>query len=169
MLELDEFWANELSNMIRNAHQSGRRDVADYLELRARNDIIRQTGIQWLLDTLVAASDEAGRDTIEIIREEPHRFSLNNATMVGVMLKFQQGVRCLTAEAGWTRTPSDGFMRGGALAAARLRHTGMPKADIELGLVFENEKLNWREFHEGRRQELFSFLNIADHFRILTG
>ena len=52
--------------------------------------------------------------------ENPHNFRLRGANLVGSLLRVRQGVRCLTVEAGWTRTPNDGFMRGGALAIARI-------------------------------------------------
>lgn len=171
MNELDQFWSREIALALENARSSGRGDVADYLELRARNDAVREIGIRWLVESLIVISAEAnrGRANIDIVREEPHRFDMFRATMAGLLLKLQQGVRCLTLEAGWTRTPSDGFMRGGTLAAARITHFGMPKAGSELGLLFRNEEPVWHEFIEEKPAAAFSLEHLERHFRLFTG
>jgi hypothetical protein len=55
--------------------------------------------------------------------------------MVGTLLTFRAGVRQLLIEAGWPRTPRDGFVRGGGLASAHIKHFGLRGADEELLLV----------------------------------
>jgi len=45
------------------------------------------------------------------------------------------GVRTLYVEAGWPRTPRDGFVRGGGLACANIRHMGIKAASEELLLT----------------------------------
>lgn len=171
MNELDQFWSLELSRLIENARRSGRADVADYLELRARNDAIREIGVRWLIESLIAISAVSNRSTasVEIVREEPHRFDIFKATMAGTRIKFQQGVRCLTVEAGWTRTPGDGFMRGGALAAARIKHLGMPKMGVELGLLMHGDDPVWHEFFEGKPVRAFTLEHLDSHFNTFLG
>ncbi|MCA1556433.1 MAG: hypothetical protein LC747_07055, partial [Acidobacteria bacterium] len=56
-------------------------------------------------------------------------------TMVGRRLALNTGIRVLTIEAGWPRTPGDGIVRGGGLATARISHFGDPRAAVELLLV----------------------------------
>ena len=171
MNELDQFWSVELTRLIENARRSGRADVADYLELRARNDAIREIGVRWLIETLIAISAGSYRvsASIEIIRDEPHRFDMFKATMAGTRVIFQQGVRCLTVEAGWTRTPGDGFMRNGVLAAARLKHLGMSKMDVELGLLMHGEEPLWYEFAEGKREQAIALEDLNLHFNTFLG
>ena len=63
--------------------------------------------------------------------------------MVGSMITVRQGVRCLTLEAGWVRTPADGIMQKGALAFAQLRHFGIPKAACSFRLAFADPLPEW--------------------------
>ena len=55
--------------------------------------------------------------------------------MVGHLLTLTNGVRTLYIEAGWPRTPRDGVVRGGGLAAANIRHLGIKRANEELLLA----------------------------------
>ena len=55
--------------------------------------------------------------------------------MVGHLLTLTNGVRTLYVEAGWPRTPRDGFVRGGGLASANIRHMGIKAANEELLLT----------------------------------
>jgi hypothetical protein len=169
MNELDAFWSEELARAAANAKDSGRHSVADYLELRAQNDVIRSIGVRWLTEAMIAVAGEFNRRShpVEIEREDPHRFTLRGATMSGTLLRLRQGVRCLTVEAGWTRTPSDGFMRGGALAAARLTHFGMPRSGAELGLYADPDAPRWRIFIDGQPAGEFTALEIERHFNTL--
>jgi hypothetical protein len=135
--ELDEAWAMALAEAERRARMSGRGEVAEYLALRASNDLARRASINWLLSTFTTLAGEANRAgrSIQLARTDAHRFSIGNATMVGTLLTFRAGVRQLTVEAGWPREPRDGFMRGGGLAGGRLKHFGLRGADEELLLV----------------------------------
>src|SRR5258708_2724334 len=111
MNELDEVWSQMLAEATEKARVSGRHDVADYLALRASNDQIRERSVSWLFDTIIEFATDAARrlPSIAIERVDPYNFSFRSANLVGSMLQVRHGVRCLTLEAGWTRTPTDGF------------------------------------------------------------
>jgi hypothetical protein len=138
---VDEFDADlerRLAEAHREARARGRNDVADYLLLRASNDQLRTGAVAWLLDTVVQLAAEANRAGASISLErsdETHRFRVGNATMVGTRLALRVGVRSLTIEAGWPRTPRDGIVRGGGLACARTAHFGDRAAGEEFLLV----------------------------------
>lgn len=171
MNELDELWSHMLSEALETARASGRHDVADYLSLKAANDALRQTAVHWLFDSLIEIADEANRRHagIAIDRVDPHNFRHRGSNIVGSMLSVRQGVRCLTIEAGWTRTPNDGFMRGGALAFARIRHFGMSKANAELMLIKKDTAPAWAvETGENTMLEFDSHA-LREHFRIFLG
>jgi hypothetical protein len=137
MTELDQVWSQMLGEATENAAASGRHDLADFLRLKATNNAIRSAGVKWLFDAFIELAGEAVRTNaaVTIEREEPHSFAHGNSNMVGSRLLIRHGVRCLTVEAGWTRTPRDGVMRGGALAFARVSHFGIPRAAEEFRLV----------------------------------
>jgi len=135
--ELDAEWELRLRQAQERARGAGRGDVAAYLSLRAANDMARTTGIEWLLETFTVLAGEANRAGagLSLARVETHRFRIGNSTMVGTQLTLRAGVRALTIEAGWPRTPQDGIVRGGGLAAARISHFGNHKADEDFLLV----------------------------------
>lgn len=137
MSELDEAWASALAEAESRARLSGRRDVAAYLALRNSNDLLRKTGIGWLISTFETLAAQANRRgaSIQISREDNHRFGSGNSTMVGRRLILRFGVRQLSIEAGWPRTPRDGVLRGGGLASANIRHMGITSASEALRLV----------------------------------
>src|SRR5688572_5536793 len=167
MNEQDQGWHELLASKIEQARSAGRHDIADYLALKQSNDAIRQAAVNWLFDSFVEFALEAGRRqaAVTVEREEPHEFDFRGGRMVGSLVRVRFGVRNLTVEAGWTRAPSHGFMRGGALAAARIRHFGMPAADAELVLVREEETPAWNCVTGGR----FDSESLFQHFRILLG
>lgn len=171
MNELDEVWTQKLAEAAENARLSGRHDVADYLELKAANDAIRKTSVDWLFDTAVRIAAEANRELsgISVEREEPYSFSLRGANLVGSLLRLRRGLRCMTLEAGWTRTPADGFIRGGALAIARIVHFGMPKANAELALVKRSETPAWMQVSDDNRMSEFTSDGLLEHFKIFHG
>lgn len=168
MNELDEVWANMINEAIVKARTSGRGDVADYLALKASNDTIRSKSVKWLFDSMLEIASNANRNNarITIENENPHRFAVGNSTMVGSLLRFRQGVRCLTIEAGWTRTPADGFMRGGALAAGRISHFGIGKANADLILIFTEDLPQWFWVDQNSRKNLFSSDHLHQHFQV---
>jgi len=140
MSELDEAWAAALSEAERRARVAGRSDIADYLSLKNSNDLLRQAGVEWLLAEFTALAADANRAgaSIRISKQEGHRFKIGSSTMVGHMITFTNGVRTLYVEAGWPRVPRDGFVRGGGLACANIRHLGIRTANEELLLMKSN-------------------------------
>ncbi len=145
MIELDEVWSQMLDEAAARADESGRQHVAQYLRLKSTNDAIRERGTLWLFDTWIEIAARAARDHVNLTieREAPHRFARGSSNMSGSLVRVRQGVRSLTIEAGWARTPSDGIMRNGALAFSRITHFGMPKAGAELNLVHAQTFPNW--------------------------
>lgn len=166
MEELDEVWARKINEAAARAQSDGRGDVADYLRLKASNDALRSAGVKWLFDALLEIASAANRNhsNITMENENPHGFQIGNAHLVGWLLRFRQGVRCLTLEAGWTRTPADGFMRGGALACAKLTHFGMGSHNVELLLVNSGNSLNWILTD----RKTFDSIDLNRHFEIFT-
>jgi hypothetical protein len=154
-----------------NARLAGRHAVADYLELKAGNDQIRERGVRWLFDSAIELASEANRRSgaIAIERDDPHSFSFLGANVRGSRLSLRRGVRCLTIEAGWTRTPSDGFMRGGALAAARIAHFGMKQHGVELALLVTDKLPEWFRVVEAGPREYFGSEGLRQHFEIFAG
>ncbi len=140
MSELDEAWAAALSEAERRAKLAGRKDVAEYLSLKNSNDLLRKAGVDWLLAEFTSLAAEANRAgaSIQSAKQEGHRFRTGSSTMVGHLLTFTNGVRTLFVEAGWPRTPRDGFVHGGGLAHANIRHLGIKTANEALLLVKSN-------------------------------
>lgn len=135
--ELDEAWALALAVAEDRARAAGRADLTEYLSLRNANDLKRKIGKEWLLETFatLAAEANAGGAAIQISREDEHRFKVGNASMVGSSVKLGRGLRTLLIEAGWPRIPRDGFIRGGGLALADIRHVGIKTANQKLRLL----------------------------------
>jgi hypothetical protein len=171
MNELDEVWSEMLASAIAGAEAAGRRDVADYLALKAANDSVRQTGVKWLLDSFTELAALANRvnASITLESENPYNFAFKGANIVGSLLRVRHGVRCLTLEAGWTRTPKDGFMRGGALAFAKITHFGIPPANADLMLARPFESPEWFAMVDENNRVSFHSDDIREHFRIFLG
>lgn len=168
MNELEQVWAKQLESKIAESKNA---DVADYLNLRMANDSVRAASVKWLFDSMneIAAFANRGHFSISVENQSPHQFEFNKANMVGAILRLRFGVRCLSLEAGWTRTPSDGFMRGGALAAARLSHFGMKKHDEEIILLREEDFPQWFSVGIDGKREIFNSMNLRRHFEIFVG
>jgi len=171
MNELDELWTQMISEAAIKAQASGRGDVAEYLLLKAANDLIRAAAAEWLLDSSTAIAEELNRQNagIEIENENPHRFAFGNSNPVGSLVRFRYGVRCLSVEAGWTRAPGDGFMRGGALACARISHFGMSRENEELLLIRADDSVNWFALDKENKRSPFDSRNLQRHFQIFLG
>lgn len=155
MSELDEAWAAALSEAEQKARLAGRRDVAEYLTLKNSNDLLRKAGVQWLMETFTIAAGEANRAgaSIQIARNNDHRFLTGTSTMVGQLITLSFGVRTLFIEAGWPRAPRDGFVRGGGLACANIRHLGLRAASEELLLAMTNSGApGWKSLTKNRPQ-----------------
>src|SRR5215217_5981848 len=172
MDELNEVWAKMMQEALHKAKSSGRTDVAEYLALKSANDSIRSTACRWLFDSFIELSEVANRRGIklDIENENPHRFGVGYSTMVGSLLRFHYGLRNLTIEAGWTRTPQDGFIRGGGLACARISHFGLSRYNAELLLVNHNQNSPQWFFllNEGLRKPVSSN-NLREHFNLFLG
>lgn len=168
--ELDEIWSEMLASASTRARESGRGDIADYLDLRYSNDLIRQAGVKWIFDTMIELASEANRlhRPITIERVDPHAFAHAGANIVGSRLELRHGVRCLTVEAGWTRVPGDGFIRRGGLAIARLRHFGIPGAGVTLSLIKGGELAEWRPIDEERIGGAVEMHHLGRHVALLT-
>ena len=165
MTELDHVWSQMLDEAETRTAEDGRRHVADYLRLRATNDAIRAAGVGWLYDTVIEIAGRAmgERHGITIEREEPRSFVRGSSTMVGSLLRIRQGVRCLTVETGWARTPSDGIMQKGALVYGRIAHFGMPKLGAEIRLVHAESLPQWLD-ESGSAIDSVELQRHFDHF-----
>ena len=170
MSELDEAWASALAEAESRARLSGRRDVAAYLALRNSNDLLRKTGIEWLVSTFEALAAQENRRgaSIQISRDYNHRFRAGNSTMVGRLLTLRFGVRQLFVEAGWPRTPRDGVVRGGGLASANIRHLGIKSASETIKLVQSPQGTPlWVLGEKGERQAQIHETNLRKHIATL--
>jgi hypothetical protein len=167
MSELDEAWAAALSEAEQKARLAGRADVAAYLSLKHSNDLLRKAGVQWLIESFTVAAGEANRGgaSIQIARQDDHRFRMGSSTMVGQLVTLTFGVRTLLVEAGWPRVPRDGIVRGGGLACANIRHLGLRGASEELLLAkTSNGTPGWKSLTTQRPT-----LHASDiHYHILV-
>jgi hypothetical protein len=168
MSELDAEWERRVTEAVERARSAGRADLAEYLTLRAANDMARAVGVAWLFETFNALADEAllrGVD-LKLETEEEHRFRVAHSTMVGRSLTLRAGlVRALTVEAGWPRAPRDGVVRGGGIVHARITHFGDRSADEELLLVKSGEDApRWLVLSDAVARDAFDESRARDHF-----
>jgi len=170
MNEFERQWSELLKNATKLAAETGRDDIAEYLSLRSNNDTIRKTGIEWLFEILTGFVSKADKDGyfLKVEREEPYSFKLENSNLTGSVLRIRQGVRCLSVEAGWTRAPGDGIMRGGSLAAAKISHFGIPKANMELYLVRFEDTYIWNFQTRDGLRGYFGSEHLAAHFQLFS-
>jgi hypothetical protein len=168
--ELDEAWESALAEAKRRAHAAGRADIAQYLAVRARNDLLRRTAIDWLTSTVTALAADANRrgGGIQIDREDAHSFRVGQATMVGTKLTLRHGVRALSIESGWPRTPRDGIVRGNGLACANLKHLGRPRQNAQLLLTRSPGGVpQWFILEKTATRSLFTEAHARAHLSIL--
>ena len=166
MSEMEDHWAKALAEAERRAHSLGRKDIAEYVALRSANDFLRRAAIDWLISTFTERAAEANRAgaSLQIEQQDGHRFRKGHATMVGKSLILRFGVRALQVEAGWPRTPTDGFVRGGGLACAHIRHLGRPHASEELRLTLSGSKTpQWTVVEKGGEKAVLSENRIRRH------
>ncbi|MDQ2922452.1 MAG: hypothetical protein M3R52_12685 [Acidobacteriota bacterium] len=168
--ELDEAWALALAEAEKRARAAGRTDIATYLALRTSNDLLRKTASNWLQTMFASVAAEANRAGagIQVSREDGHRFKVGTATMVGSRLSLVKGVRMLFVEVGWPRTPRDGFIRGGGLACANIKHLGIKSGSEQLRLVVDPSGVpRWNvKGHVAEPHEIHE-ANVRDHTAIL--
>jgi hypothetical protein len=170
MNELEEAWELALTEATQRAQNAGRADIARYLDLRRRNDLLRRIAIDWLNGTFTALAADANRVSagIQIERQDDHRFRRGSATMVGTQLTFRRGVRTLTIESGWPRAPRDGIVRGDGLACANIKHLGRARMNNELVLVrSKTDSPQWFVLKEDERSLLSDSL-LRNHFSFFT-
>lgn len=168
MSELDEAWELALAEAQTRAHAAGRRDIADYLSLRRRNDLLRRIGTDWLINEFVLLAGEANRSGagIQLERSNEHRFSRGTASMVGRQVTLRRGVRAVTIESGWPRTPKDGIVRGGGLACANIKHFGRARNSVELLLVARDGHPEWLVAND-RKATQITAAHVRRHLNIL--
>jgi len=166
MTELDQKWLELIGSATESAARGGNKVALDYLMLRASNDQIRNAGVAWLFDTAtgIATGEMSNRKHLRAEILEPHSFRHGNSNLVGRKLNIFNGVRCLSFEVGWTRTPSDGIMRGGALATARISHFGMPRETALLRLVLAEPTPIWINVETSSN---ITTRDIEHHFSVL--
>ncbi len=170
MSELDEAWAFVLAEAEQRAKLAGRADVAEYLALRNSNDLLRKTGVDWLHTSFTELAGQANRQgsAIQITSDAEHRFRVGNSTMVGRLLTLKSGVRTLFVEAGWPRTPRDGFIRGGGLACGNIRHLGLSAASEQLLLIkSDSGGPRWMVVNKHTGRLKLSSKGIGRHLEIL--
>lgn len=170
MSELDEAWALALAEAEARARASGRMDIREYLELRNSNDQKRKFGADWIIEAFTNAAGEANRGgaSIQISNTDGHRFKVGSATMVGRRLTLESGVRALSIEVGWPRTPSDGFLRGGGLACTNINHLGMKSAGEHLRLIVDRKgQPHWQSQPDHGESREFHEADIKHHFSVL--
>ena len=170
MSELDEAWEMALAEAQTRAHAAGRRDIADYLSLRRRNDLLRRTGTDWLINEFMFLAGAANRSGagIQMERHDEHRFARGSASMLGKGVTFRHGVRALTIESGWPRIPKDGIVRGGGLACANIKHFGRPRLNQELLLIRSPKgSPEWLIVNDDQRTSLTD-MDLQRHIASLT-
>lgn len=167
--DLEEAWELALAEATQRARGAGRADIAHYLDLRRRNDLLRRAATDWLHQSAMALAADANRGgaAIQIEREIEHRFRRGSATMVGPQLVLRRGVRALSIEVGWPRIPRDGIVTGNALACANLKHLGRPRLNEELVLVSSaHGSPQWFILQDDRRS-LLADSDLRRHFALL--
>ncbi|HVS83959.1 MAG TPA: hypothetical protein VHE60_19670 [Pyrinomonadaceae bacterium] len=170
MSELNEAWELALAEAKRRAHAAGRTDIAQYLALRAQNDLLRRTAIDWLVNTLTALAADANRhgSAIQIELGDAHNFRVGHATMVGTKLTLRSGVRALSIESGWPRTPRDGIVRGDGLACANIKHLGRPRRNAQLLLARSSSGApQWLIIERTESRSPLSEDHLRDHISLL--
>ena len=171
MSELEQHWAKALAEAERRARATGHHDIAEYVALRSANDLVRSAAIDWLISTFTAMAAEANRSgsSLQIEQHDGHRFRVGQATMIGRLLTLRLGVRAIKVEAGWPRTPPDGFVRGGGLACGHIRHLGKPNSSQELLLTRPRSKAPlWSVLEKSGERTALSEARIREHFSELV-
>ena len=166
MSELEEAWEVALAEAKQRARGAGRADIARYLDLRAKNDLLRHTAIDWLAATLTSLAGEANRKGagIQIERRDSHSFRRGSATMVGSRLTLRRGVRELSLESGWPRQPSDGIVHGDGLACANIKHLGRNRSNAELLLAHSAEGTpQWQVLERNGGKTILLEAHLRDH------
>ena len=170
MQDLEEAWELALAEATERARRAGRTDIARYLDLRRRNDLLRRAATDWLNQAVLALAGDANRNgaAIQIEQAAAHRFRRGIATMAGTKLILRRGVRALTIEIGWPRTPGDGIVRGLGLACANIKHLGRTRLDEELMLLSSSSGSPQWFILKDKQQTLLTESDLLNHFSALT-
>jgi hypothetical protein len=169
MNKLEDAWELALSEAMQQARVQGRADIARYLDLRAQNDLLRRAAVEWLTKTFISLAAIANRHGagIQIEQKDAPRFRRGSATMVGPQLILRRGVRALTIESGWPRTPGDGIVRGRGLACANIKHLGRQRANAELLLARSAQgSPQWSIKEETGADTSLTEVQIRKHFSL---
>ena len=172
MSELEEAWEAALAEARLRARGAGREDVGKYLDLRAKNDLLRRTAIDWLTATFTSLAGEANRRGagIQIERQDAHSFRRGSSTMVGSQLTLRRGIRTLALETGWPRKPVDGFVSGDGLACANIKHFGRSRSNAELLLSRATNGLpQWLVIDKTHAKTPLNEPQLRHHLSILLG
>lgn len=170
MSELDEAWALAMAEAETRARASGRADIGEYIALRGSNDRKRKFGADWIIKAFTEAAGEVNRagGSIQTSNTDGHRFKVGSATMVGRKLMLENGVRSISIEVGWPRTPTDGFVRGGGLACANIHHFGMKAASEHLRLQVDRQgRPHWQLYSDGGKASEFHEADVKHHLSVL--
>jgi len=167
--ELDDVWEQMLAESGSSSVVPDRSVLVDFIALKAANDEIRRRAVEWLIAAFMELAAQVNRRNIAVEVEslEPHNFVAYGANMVGPKVNFRYGLRCLTIEAGWTRVPKDGFMRGGALAVAQIRHFGLKRHGADLALLKNGDLPEWHEIDRENVARPIRFHDLVRHLTLL--
>ncbi len=171
MDKLDPLLRDDLDAAIEHAKLLGRFEIADYLSLRASNDQLRSEAVKWLFQTVLDIVEAFNRHgaRIQISRNDNCRIKYGSYRLSGSQIELRQGLRCLTIEAGWTRSIDDGIIRGGSLAYSRIWHFGMKKETEELVLHEFEGKPQWFSIRDEKTRESFNVSSFRKHFEVFLG
>jgi len=171
MDELDEVWEHLIAEAARQPQEIAQAGLAEFIAVKTANDQIREMHMRRLLDTIRRAAEHANLKNARITIEntDSHIFKLDRMQLRGSLLKLRQGIRCLTIEAGWTRTPADGFMRGNALAVAQISHFGIARENAELHLLKFEDHYQWFTVGKNSLRTSFEVEDLIRHLQIFLG
>ena len=171
MNELNEVWEQLIAEAARQPQNIEQAGLAEYIAVKAANDGIRETSVKRLFETMRGAAEHANLKNAGIAIEtaDAHQFSIGDMRLRGSLLRFRQGIRSMTVEAGWTRAPGDGFMRGNALAVARISHFGIPRENAELHLLKYDDRPQWFTVTKLGLRVSFEITDLIRHFQIFLG
>ena len=101
--------------------------LADFLALRQANELLRQKGIEAILNSLSGIlasfneenSNQPGQNPLLMARQE-WQFTLGQSTLLGERLGLRLDFRTIVFEIGWPRLPEHGHVPGGGLARGRV-------------------------------------------------
>lgn len=165
----NHLWTGLLSDSAFRELFAGRGVIGDYLRLREQNESIRAKAVELLFAATRRLAGEASTSGLAVVAEEFDEcsFEVSSARVSGPGLRLRHGVRCLTLEAGWTRFPSDGVLREGALALARLSHFGMPQKTALLHLLVFDERPRWFTIGRDGIRRSFEAEDLVRHLQWL--